>query len=112
MEGAAPSRKEGRGQRRSSSFSGVAGRFPGLSRANLKVPGEDDEEEEENSVEAEEPDGTEAAPAPVGASQGTGRPTLAQSDQPGSHQAEPSLLGFMHQMTQIMANSQAAYFCE
>ncbi|MBW0562522.1 hypothetical protein O181_102237 [Austropuccinia psidii MF-1] len=30
MEGEAPSRKEGRGPRRSSSFSGVAGGFPGL----------------------------------------------------------------------------------
>ncbi|MBW0521575.1 hypothetical protein O181_061290 [Austropuccinia psidii MF-1] len=30
MEGAAPSRKKGRGPRRSSSFSGVVGRFPGL----------------------------------------------------------------------------------
>ncbi|MBW0538781.1 hypothetical protein O181_078496 [Austropuccinia psidii MF-1] len=72
------------------------------------VPGEDDEEEEENSVEAEASDGTEDAPAPVGASQGTGRPTLAQSDQPVSHQYEPSLLATMQQMTQIMANFQEA----
>ncbi|MBW0587249.1 hypothetical protein O181_126964 [Austropuccinia psidii MF-1] len=60
--------------------------------------------EEENSVEEEGSDGTEAAPAPVGASQGTGRPTLAQSDQPVSHQSEPSLLAIMQQMTQIIAN--------
>ncbi|MBW0568758.1 hypothetical protein O181_108473 [Austropuccinia psidii MF-1] len=84
MEGAEPSRKEGRAPRRSSSFLGV------------------------NSVEEEESDGTEVAPAPVGASQGTGRPTLAQSDQPVSHQSEPSLLAIMQQMTQIMANIQAA----
>ncbi|MBW0564857.1 hypothetical protein O181_104572 [Austropuccinia psidii MF-1] len=77
MEGAALSRKEGRGPRRSSSFSGVAGSFPGLSRTILKVPGKDDEEEEGNSLEEEESDGTEATPAPVGAPQGTGRPTLA-----------------------------------
>ncbi|MBW0569918.1 hypothetical protein O181_109633 [Austropuccinia psidii MF-1] len=38
------------------------------------------EEEEENSVEEEESDGTEAAPAPVGVSDGTREPTLAQSD--------------------------------
>ncbi|MBW0478549.1 hypothetical protein O181_018264 [Austropuccinia psidii MF-1] len=74
MEGEAPSRKEGRGPRRSSSLSGVAGTFPGLSRTSLKVPGEDYEEDEEES------DGTEDAPAPVGVPQGTGRPTLAQSD--------------------------------
>ncbi|MBW0505945.1 hypothetical protein O181_045660 [Austropuccinia psidii MF-1] len=72
------------------------------------VPGEDDEEEEENSVEEEESEGTEAAPSPVGASQGTGRPTLAQSDQPVSHQFEASLLAIMQQMTQIIANLQEA----
>ncbi|MBW0511198.1 hypothetical protein O181_050913 [Austropuccinia psidii MF-1] len=49
MEGAAPSRKEGRGQM----------------RTNLKVRGEDDEGEEENSVEEEESDGTEGVPSPV-----------------------------------------------
>ncbi|MBW0590406.1 hypothetical protein O181_130121 [Austropuccinia psidii MF-1] len=64
-------------------------------------------EEEENSVEEEEPDGSEGAPAPVGVPQGTGGPTLAQSDQPVSHQSEPSLLAMMQQMTQIIANLQA-----
>ncbi|MBW0554624.1 hypothetical protein O181_094339 [Austropuccinia psidii MF-1] len=59
-------------------------------------------------AEEKESDGTEDAPDPVGAPQGTGRPTLAQSDQPVSHQYEPSLLAIMHQMTQIMANLQAA----
>ncbi|MBW0472810.1 hypothetical protein O181_012525 [Austropuccinia psidii MF-1] len=108
MEGAAPSRKEGRGPRRSNSFSGVVGRFPGTSRTILKGPGEDGEEEGKNSVEEEESDGTEGAPAPVGASQGTGGPTPAQSDKPVSHQSEPSLLAIMQQMTQIMANIQEA----
>ncbi|MBW0467211.1 hypothetical protein O181_006926 [Austropuccinia psidii MF-1] len=65
--------KEGRGPRRSNSFSGVAGRFRGLSRTTFKGPAEDGEEVEENS------DGTEGAPAPVGASQGTGGQSLAQS---------------------------------
>ncbi|MBW0590408.1 hypothetical protein O181_130123, partial [Austropuccinia psidii MF-1] len=72
----------------------------------LKGPGEDGEEEEENSVEGEESDGTEGVPAAVGASQGTGGPTLAQSNQPVSHQSEPSLLAIVQQMTQIMANLQ------
>ncbi|MBW0554398.1 hypothetical protein O181_094113 [Austropuccinia psidii MF-1] len=103
MEGAAPFRKEGRLPRRSSSLSGVVGGFPGLSRTNLKVPGEDDEEEEENSEVEGDSDGNEAVPAPVRASQGTGRPTLAQSDQPVFHQCEPSLLAILHQITQIMA---------
>ncbi|MBW0591029.1 hypothetical protein O181_130744, partial [Austropuccinia psidii MF-1] len=69
----------------------------------LRGPGEDGEEEEENSVEEEESDGTEGVPASAGESKVTEGPTLAQSDQP-----EPSLLAIMQQMTQIMANLQAA----
>ncbi|MBW0494780.1 hypothetical protein O181_034495 [Austropuccinia psidii MF-1] len=53
LEGAAPSRKEGRGPRRSNSFSGVACSFPGLLKTIFKGPYEDCEEEEENSVEEE-----------------------------------------------------------
>ncbi|MBW0477435.1 hypothetical protein O181_017150 [Austropuccinia psidii MF-1] len=112
LEGEAPSRKEGRGPRRSNSFSGVAGRFPGPPRTTFKGLGEGGEEEEENSVEEEESDGTAGVPAPVGASQGTGGPTLAQSYQPASHQSEPSLLSIMKQMTQIMANLQEASVSE
>ncbi|MBW0589418.1 hypothetical protein O181_129133 [Austropuccinia psidii MF-1] len=100
--------KERRGLRRPISLSGVVGGFPGLSRTSLKVQGEDDDREEENSVEEEESDGTEGVPAPVGASQSTGGPTPAQFDQPVSHQSEPSLLAIMHQMTQVMANLQEA----
>ncbi|MBW0538873.1 hypothetical protein O181_078588 [Austropuccinia psidii MF-1] len=81
VEREAPSRKGGRVPRRSSSFSGVVGGFPGPSRTTLKGPGEDGEEEEENSVEEEKSDGTEGVPAPV-----------------GHHK----------QMTQITANLQAA----
>ncbi|MBW0527941.1 hypothetical protein O181_067656 [Austropuccinia psidii MF-1] len=80
LEGTAPSTKEGRGPKRSSSFSGVAGCFPGLSRTNFEGPGED----------------------------GTGGPTLAQSNEPVSHKSETSLLAIMQQMTQIMANLEAA----
>ncbi|MBW0505134.1 hypothetical protein O181_044849 [Austropuccinia psidii MF-1] len=102
-EGEAPSRKEGRVPRRSNSFSGVVGSSPGMSRTKFRGPGEDGEEEEENYVEEEE-----SSPAPVGASEGTRGPTLAQSDQPVSHQTEQSLLAIMQKMTQIMANLQAA----
>ncbi|MBW0461559.1 hypothetical protein O181_001274 [Austropuccinia psidii MF-1] len=45
--------------------------------------------------EEEEFDGTEGAPAPVGAYQGIGIPTIAHSDQPLSHHFEPSLLAIM-----------------
>ncbi|MBW0539202.1 hypothetical protein O181_078917 [Austropuccinia psidii MF-1] len=86
LEGEAPSIQEGRGPRRLSSFSGVVSGFPGTSRTIFRCPGEDGEEEEENSVEEEESDGTEGVPDPVGASQGTGGPTLAQPNQPFSHQ--------------------------
>ncbi|MBW0541046.1 hypothetical protein O181_080761 [Austropuccinia psidii MF-1] len=71
-----------------------------MSRTKLGGPGED--------VEEEESDRTKASPAPVGASEGTRGPALDQFDQPVSHQSEPSLLAIMQQMTQIMANLQAA----
>ncbi|MBW0531926.1 hypothetical protein O181_071641 [Austropuccinia psidii MF-1] len=103
MEGASPSRKEGRDPRRSNSSSGVVGRFPGLSRTSFKGPAEDVEEEGENSLEEEESDGTEGFPSPVGESQGSGEPALAQSNQ-----SEPSLLAIIQHMTQIIANLQAA----
>ncbi|MBW0551958.1 hypothetical protein O181_091673 [Austropuccinia psidii MF-1] len=106
MEGEAPFRKEVRGPRRSSSFSGVVGTFPGISRTTFKGPGEDDKEEEENSVEEKESDGTEGFPALVRAYQGTGGLYLAQYNQPVSNQSEPSLFAIMQQITQIMANIQ------
>ncbi|MBW0558157.1 hypothetical protein O181_097872 [Austropuccinia psidii MF-1] len=108
LEGAAPSRKEETVPRRSNPFSAVVGGFPGMSRTTFRGPGEDGEEQEENSVEEEESDGTEAAPAPVRASEDTRGPAVAQSDQSVSHQTETSLLAIMQQMTQIMANLQAA----
>ncbi|MBW0574108.1 hypothetical protein O181_113823 [Austropuccinia psidii MF-1] len=90
LKGAAPFRQERRVPRRSSSFSVVVGGFPQISRTIFKGAGGDDEEEEENSMEEEESDGTEGVPAPVEAPQGTGGPTPAQSNQPVSHQSEPS----------------------
>ncbi|MBW0538977.1 hypothetical protein O181_078692 [Austropuccinia psidii MF-1] len=109
MEGATPSRKEGRGPRRSSSFSGVVGSFPGILRTTSKGPSE---EEENNSVSEEESDGIEGVPSPVGESQGAGGPTLSQYNQPVSHQSEPFLLALMQQMTQSMTNIQSASYSE
>ncbi|MBW0520694.1 hypothetical protein O181_060409 [Austropuccinia psidii MF-1] len=108
LEGEAPSRKEGRGSRRLSSFSGVVSGFPGISRTTFKGPCEYGEEEEEDYVEEEESDGTEGVPAPVGALQGTGGPTLAQSNNPISHQSRSFSLAIIHQMNQIMGNLQEA----
>ncbi|MBW0543585.1 hypothetical protein O181_083300 [Austropuccinia psidii MF-1] len=79
-----------------------------FSRTTFKCAGEHgEEEEEEDSVEEEGSDGTEGVPSPVWASQGTGGPNLAQSNQPVSHQSEQFLLAIMQQMTQIMDNLQA-----
>ncbi|MBW0582807.1 hypothetical protein O181_122522, partial [Austropuccinia psidii MF-1] len=103
---ATPSRKEGRGTRGSNSFSGVVGSFPGIIRTILKGPGENGEEEEENSVKEEESYRSEGAHAPVGEYQGTGGPNISQSNQPVSHQSEPYLLAIIQQMTKIMANIQ------
>ncbi|MBW0477078.1 hypothetical protein O181_016793 [Austropuccinia psidii MF-1] len=111
LEGGAPSRKEGRGPRRSSSFSEIVGGFPALSTSIFQGLGEDGEEEE-NSVEEEEADGAEGVPAPVGASQGTGGPAISQSNQPVSYQSEPYLLAIIQKMTQIMASLQAALSSE
>ncbi|MBW0562115.1 hypothetical protein O181_101830 [Austropuccinia psidii MF-1] len=90
---------DGRGPIRSSSFSGLVCSFPGILRTTVKGPGKYCEEEEENCVEEEGSDGTEAVPAPVGASQGTRGLTLAQSNQPVFHQSEPSILAIMQKMT-------------
>ncbi|MBW0503560.1 hypothetical protein O181_043275 [Austropuccinia psidii MF-1] len=100
VEGAAQFKKEGIWPRRSSSFSGVVNFFPGISRTSFKDLAEDEAKEEEGS------DGTKVAPAPMGESQGTGGPTVAQSNQPFSCQSKPYLLAIVQQMTQIMANLQ------
>ncbi|MBW0489654.1 hypothetical protein O181_029369 [Austropuccinia psidii MF-1] len=89
MEGAAPSIHPRRGHRRSSSFSGVLGTFLGIPRSTLNVPGEDDSEEE-NFVEKEESDSSEA----------------------DSTHSEPSSLAIMQQMTQIMDSLQADSYYE
>ncbi|MBW0532131.1 hypothetical protein O181_071846 [Austropuccinia psidii MF-1] len=104
--------QETRGPRRSSSFSGVVGCFPGLSRTTLEGPGEYCKEKEENSVGKEESNSTEGVPAPVGESQGTGGLNLALSNQPVCDHSGPSLLAIMQQMTQIRANLQAASISE
>ncbi|MBW0516694.1 hypothetical protein O181_056409 [Austropuccinia psidii MF-1] len=75
-----------------------------MSKISFKGLGEYGEEEEENYMEEDEPEVTEVSSFPVGESEGTRGPTLAQSNQPSSHLSDPSLLAIMQQMTQIMAN--------
>ncbi|MBW0481274.1 hypothetical protein O181_020989 [Austropuccinia psidii MF-1] len=66
-----------------------------ISRTTLKGLGEYDSEAGENSVEEEEFDGTEASPVPMGEPQGTGGKTIAQYNNPVSHQYKQSLLVIM-----------------
>ncbi|MBW0559071.1 hypothetical protein O181_098786 [Austropuccinia psidii MF-1] len=82
MQSGEPFRKKGRGNRRSRSFVGAVGTFCGISKTPFKGLGVDGEEAQENFVEEEESEGTEATPAPY----------------------DPSLLGIKKQMTQIVAS--------
>ncbi|MBW0461324.1 hypothetical protein O181_001039 [Austropuccinia psidii MF-1] len=77
MKGEEPFRNEGRESMRAGSFSRVSRTFPGISKTTFKALGEDDQEGEEYSMEEEASDGTEAVPASVGESEGTGGPTLS-----------------------------------
>ncbi|MBW0483325.1 hypothetical protein O181_023040 [Austropuccinia psidii MF-1] len=114
-----PPARQKRSQARTKALLTLTPRFPqmrdqldrgphleGAALTTFKGPGKDGQEDEKNSVEEEDSDGTEGVPAPLGEFQGTGGPTLAQSNQPVTNHSEPSLLDIMHQMTQIMANLQ------
>ncbi|MBW0530357.1 hypothetical protein O181_070072 [Austropuccinia psidii MF-1] len=83
-----------------------------MSNTSFKGVCENGEEEEENSVQEEESYCTQVVPDPVGASEGTGGPTLAQSNWLFSHHYDPYSLAIMHQMTQSMANIQEDSFYE
>ncbi|MBW0581985.1 hypothetical protein O181_121700 [Austropuccinia psidii MF-1] len=63
MEGAAPSRRGGMRTRRSRSFSGLLGGYPGMSEGARARPGEIKDEEGEESVEEEDSGETEVADA-------------------------------------------------
>ncbi|MBW0461777.1 hypothetical protein O181_001492 [Austropuccinia psidii MF-1] len=80
--------------------------FPGIEKTTPRSLGQDDEEEEINSVEEEDSVGTEVAPALVKESQGNGGLTISQSNQPVSNKYEPSFLAIMKQILQIMAKLQ------
>ncbi|MBW0483009.1 hypothetical protein O181_022724 [Austropuccinia psidii MF-1] len=81
-----------------------------MSKTSIQGLVKDGEEDEDNSVEEEQSDGNRAATASVGASEMTGGPTLAQSNQLFSHYSYPSLLAIIKPITKIMAKLQAA--CE
>ncbi|MBW0528657.1 hypothetical protein O181_068372 [Austropuccinia psidii MF-1] len=96
MEGAAPSRRGGMKSRRSRSFAGLLGGYPGMSegaRARLE------EAVDEEGEESEEP---EVATALAGVPEASDAANLAHSNQPLVSQAEPNFLKMMEQMTQCM----------
>ncbi|MBW0551504.1 hypothetical protein O181_091219 [Austropuccinia psidii MF-1] len=102
MEGAAPSRRGGMKSRRSRSFSGLLGGYPGISEGARARLGEVDDEEGEESVQEEDSGETEVADALENAPKVPQGSNLALSSQPLFSQAEPSLLKMMEQMNQFM----------
>ncbi|MBW0488284.1 hypothetical protein O181_027999 [Austropuccinia psidii MF-1] len=102
MEGAAPSRRGGMKSRRSRSFSGLLGGYPGMSEGARARLGEVEDEEGEESVEEEDSGETEVADALANAPEVPQGSNLALSNQPLVSQTEPSLLKMMEKMTQFM----------
>ncbi|MBW0559931.1 hypothetical protein O181_099646 [Austropuccinia psidii MF-1] len=102
MEGAAPSRRGGMKSRRSRSFSGLLGGYPGMSEGARARLGEVEDEEGEESVEEEASGETEVEDALANAPEVPQGSSLALSSQPLVSQTEPSLLKMMEQMTQFM----------
>ncbi|MBW0575869.1 hypothetical protein O181_115584 [Austropuccinia psidii MF-1] len=102
MEGAAPSRRGGMKSRRSRSFSGLLGGYPGMSEGARERLGEVEDEKGEESVEEEDSGENEVADALANAPEVPQGSNLALSSQPFVSQSEPSLLKMMEQVTQLM----------
>ncbi|MBW0551752.1 hypothetical protein O181_091467 [Austropuccinia psidii MF-1] len=90
MEGVAPSRRQIMKSRRSRSFSGLLGCYPGISKGARARVGEAEDEEGEDSVEEEESEETEVATALAGVPEASEAENLAHSNQPLVSQAEPN----------------------
>ncbi|MBW0573356.1 hypothetical protein O181_113071 [Austropuccinia psidii MF-1] len=102
MEGAAPSRRGGMKSRRSRSFSGLLGGYPGMSEGARARLGEVEDEEGEESVEEENSGETEVADALANAPEVPQGSNLGLSNQPLVSQTGPSLLKMMEKMSQFM----------
>ncbi|MBW0550824.1 hypothetical protein O181_090539 [Austropuccinia psidii MF-1] len=102
MEGEAPSRRGGMKSRRSSSFSGLLGGYPGMSEGARARLGEVEDEEGEESVEEEDSGEAEVADALANAPEVPQGSNLAPTSQPLVSQCDPSLLKIMEQMASIM----------
>ncbi|MBW0463465.1 hypothetical protein O181_003180 [Austropuccinia psidii MF-1] len=104
MAGEAPSRRGGMKYRRSRSFSGLLGGYPGLSEGARARLGKSEDEEGEASVKEEESEETEVETALAGVPEASEAANLAHSNQPLVSQAEPNFLKMMEQMTQFMGH--------
>ncbi|MBW0538354.1 hypothetical protein O181_078069 [Austropuccinia psidii MF-1] len=109
MEGEAPSRRGGMKSRRSRSFSGLLGGYPGISEGARARLGEVEDEEGEDPVEEEDSGETEVADSLENSPEVPQGSNLAPTNQPLVSQSDPSLLRIMEQMATIMGQiSQAA----
>ncbi|MBW0525109.1 hypothetical protein O181_064824 [Austropuccinia psidii MF-1] len=96
MEGAEPSRRGGIKSRRSISFSGLLGGYPGMSEGARARLGEAEDEEGEESEE------TEVETSLAGVAEASEAANLAHSNQPLVSQTEQNFLKMIEQMTQFM----------
>ncbi|MBW0511038.1 hypothetical protein O181_050753 [Austropuccinia psidii MF-1] len=109
MEGETPSRRGGMKSRRSRSFSGILGGYPGMSEGARERLGEVEDEEREESVEEENSGVAEVADAFENVPEVPQGSNIAPTYQPLVSQPDPSLLKIMEQMATIMGQlSQAA----
>ncbi|MBW0574946.1 hypothetical protein O181_114661 [Austropuccinia psidii MF-1] len=104
MEGSAPSRRGVMKSRRSKSFPGLLGGYPGMSEGARARLGEVEDEEGEESVEEEDSGETEVTDALANAPEVPQGSNLAPNNQPLVSQSDPSLLKIMEQMATIMDN--------
>ncbi|MBW0564145.1 hypothetical protein O181_103860 [Austropuccinia psidii MF-1] len=95
MEGAAPSRRGGMKSRRSRSFSGLLGGYPGMSEGTRARLREVEDEEGEESVEEEDYGESEVADSLANALEVIQGSNLAPTNQPIVSQSDSSLLMIM-----------------
>ncbi|MBW0546222.1 hypothetical protein O181_085937 [Austropuccinia psidii MF-1] len=109
MEGTSPSRRGVMKSRRSRSFSGLLGGYPGMPAGARERLGEAEDEEGEESVKQEHCGETEVANALEDAPEIPQDSNLAPTNQPLVSQSDPILLKIMEKMANIMGHlSQAA----
>ncbi|MBW0460996.1 hypothetical protein O181_000711 [Austropuccinia psidii MF-1] len=97
-----PSRRGAVNSKRSRSFSGFLGCYPGISQGPRSRLGEADYEEGEYSMEVEYSKGTEVPAALEGPPEPSEAPNLALSNQPLVSPAEPNFPKMMEQITKLM----------